>query len=90
MKKAYTYLLLCADGSLYCGWTDDLKKRVEKHNAGEGAKYTRARLPVKLIYVEECADKQEAMKREWAIKRLSRQKKWALVEGKRDENIVRG
>lgn len=76
----YTYLLRCADDSLYCGWTNHLNKRVEAHNAGKGAKYTKSRLPVVLVYYECFGTRQEAMRREWEIKRLSRKEKLALVE----------
>lgn len=76
----YTYLLQCGDGSLYCGWTNHLEERVEAHNAGKGAKYTKSRLPVKLVYYECFATKQEAMRREWEIKQLTRKEKLALVE----------
>ncbi len=67
----YTYILECSDGSYYTGWTNDLEKRVKSHNAGTGGKYTRAHRPVKLVYFEEYATKEEAMKREYAIKHLS-------------------
>lgn len=76
----YTYLLRCADGTLYCGWTNHLQERVEAHNSGAGAKYTRARRPVELVYYEEFSTKREAMKREAAIKRLTRAKKEKLAE----------
>lgn len=76
----YTYLVLCADGTLYCGWTNDLEKRMKAHNAGKGAKYTKPRLPVTLVYYETFATKQEAMQREYAIKQLSRQEKWEMVK----------
>jgi len=74
------YLLRCADETLYCGITNDLEKRLAAHNAGEGAKYTRGRAPMKLIYQEVCTDKSAALKREIEIKRLSREKKLALVK----------
>ncbi len=78
------YLLRCADDTLYCGITNDLDKRLLVHNAGEGAKYTRGRTPVTLVYRESCADKSAALKRELQIKRLSREKKMALyVKGAR-------
>ena len=77
--KAYTYLLRCADGTLYCGWTDNLEKRLAAHNSGKASKYTRSRLPVKLVYFETFETKQEAMSREARIKRLSRREKLALV-----------
>ena len=72
------YLLECVDGTLYCGITNDLDKRLAAHNAGEGAKYTRSRRPVKLAYVEACAGKSAALKRECEIKRLNRKQKLAL------------
>ena len=72
------YLLQCADGTLYCGITNDLDKRLAAHNAGEGAKYTRGRTPVKLLYHEPCADKSAALKREMQIKRMVRGEKLEL------------
>ena len=80
MAGAYTYILACRDGSLYTGWTNDLEKRVKTHNAGQGAKYTRSRLPVRLVYFEAFADKQEAQSREWHIKRMTRAQKLALID----------
>ena len=77
--KAYTYLLRCADGTLYCGWTDSLEKRLAAHNSGKASKYTRSRLPVELVYYETFETKQEAMSREARIKRLSRREKLALI-----------
>lgn len=77
----YTYILSCADGTLYTGWTNDLDRRLAAHNAGRGGKYTRARLPVTLVYHEEFATKEEAMAREWAIKQLTRSEKLRLIEG---------
>ena len=74
----YCYLLQCADNTLYCGITNDLGKRLVAHNAGEGAKYTRGRTPVTLVYSERCTDKSAALKREIQIKRLTRQEKLAL------------
>ena len=76
----YVYLVRCADDSIYCGWTTDLEKRVRAHNSGKGAKYTRSRRPVKLVYAEEFAEKQEALSREWHLKRLSREEKIRLIE----------
>ncbi len=76
----YTYILQCADGTYYCGWTNDLDKRVVTHNEGKGGKYTRARLPVKLVYFEEFETKEEAMSREWHIKQLSRAQKEKLID----------
>ena len=77
--KAFTYMLVCADGTLYTGWTNDLEKRLAAHNAGKGAKYTRSRCPVRLLYYEEFAEKSEAQRRECEIKRLPREKKLALA-----------
>ncbi|MCI1722653.1 MAG: GIY-YIG nuclease family protein [Lachnospiraceae bacterium] len=75
----YTYILKCADGSLYTGWTNDLAKRVEDHNAGRGAKYTKGRGPVTLMYYEAFPTKEEAMSREYAIKQLTRDEKLKLI-----------
>ena len=79
-KKAYIYILECSDKSLYCGWTDDIEKRVKTHNEGKGAKYTKARLPVKLVYFEDFSTKSEAMKREVAIKKMNRKDKLKLIK----------
>ena len=76
----YTYILKCKDDSLYTGWTNDLKKRITSHNAGKGAKYTKARRPVELVYYEEFQTREEAMKRAYAIKQLSRKEKEALIK----------
>ena len=76
----YTYIVECADGSLYCGWTNNLEKRIADHNAGKGAKYTKTRLPVKLVYYEEFDTKEEAMSREWHIKQLTHEQKRKLIE----------
>ena len=75
----YTYILSCSDGTLYTGWTNNLEKRLKAHNEGKGAKYTKTRRPVFLVYHEEFDTKEEAMKREYAIKKLSRAKKLALI-----------
>ena len=77
---AYAYIVECADGTLYSGWTNDLEKRIAAHNAGQGAKYTRSRRPVTLKYYEEFEDKKEALRREAALKKLSREEKQALIE----------
>ena len=77
--SAYTYLLRCSDGTLYCGWTDDIEKRLAAHNSGKASKYTRSRLPAELVWYEVFDTKQEAMSREARIKRLSRREKLALV-----------
>ena len=78
----YTYILSCADGTLYTGWTNDLERRLAAHNAGKGGKYTRVRLPVTLVYHEEFDTKEEAMSREWTIKQLTRAQKMRLIENK--------
>lgn len=78
----FIYILLCADGTLYTGWTNDPEKRLAAHQSGKGGKYTRARLPVKLVYSERFDTKQEAMRREWEIKQLTREEKLRLIEGK--------
>ena len=75
----YTYLLRCADGTLYCGWTNHLAARVAAHNAGKGAKYTKTRRPVVLAYYEEYATRSEAMRREAAIKKLTKKEKEAMA-----------
>lgn len=74
------YIVECADGSFYTGWAMDVTRRVAAHNAGRGARYTRARRPVKLVYVETCASRAAAMKREVTVKRLPRAKKLALID----------
>ena len=79
MDMNYTYLLECADKTFYCGWTNDLEKRVNTHNMGRGAKYTKPRRPVVLVYYEAFETKREAMSREAAIKRMTRKEKEALV-----------
>lgn len=76
----YTYIVKCADGTLYTGWTNDLDKRMKAHNCGKGAKYTKTRRPVKLVYYEEHDTKNEAMSREYAIKQLTRKEKVTLIK----------
>lgn len=76
---AYTYILRCADGTLYTGWTNDIEKRLEAHNSGRGAKYTKTRRPVEMVYFEQYETKEEAMSREYAIKQLKRAQKEALI-----------
>ena len=75
----YTYILKCKDETLYTGWTNDIEKRLEAHNAGKGAKYTRSRRPVELVYLEQFETKEEAMRREYAIKHMTRRAKLGLV-----------
>ena len=76
----YTYILKCSDDTLYTGWTNNLEKRIKDHNDGNGAKYTKPRRPVELIYYEEFETKEEAMKREYAIKQLTRAQKLGLIK----------
>ena len=76
----YTYIVKCSDETFYTGWTNDLEKRIEMHNSGKGAKDTKARLPVELVCYEAFVTKEEAMSREWHIKRLSRSEKQKLIE----------
>lgn len=78
-KKNYTYMVRCKDGSLYTGWTNNLEKRLQAHNEGSGAKYTKTRRPVELVYYEEYESKTQAMKREYEIKQLSKKKKEELA-----------
>lgn len=78
-KKNYTYMVRCRDGSLYTGWTNDLEKRIQAHNQGTGAKYTKTRRPVELVYYEEYESKIQAMKREYEIKQLPKKKKEEMV-----------
>ena len=78
----FCYILECADGSYYTGWTTDPERRANQHNAGHGARYTRARRPVRLVYVEELPDRSSAMKRELQIKNLGRKRKEKLIGSK--------
>lgn len=84
MEKNFTYIVECSDHTLYTGWTNDLEKRITAHNEGKGAKYTKTRRPVRLVYFETFATKEEAMSREYRIKRLSRRKKQQLIAGIQD------
>ena len=77
----YTYILRCADGSYYAGWTTDPEKRLKAHNAGKGAKYTRSRLPVEMVHLESFETKEEAMSREQHIKHMTRREKQELIDG---------
>ncbi|MBR4780138.1 MAG: GIY-YIG nuclease family protein [Lachnospiraceae bacterium] len=85
IKNNYTYILECADGTLYCGWTNDLEKRLTAHNSGKGAKYTKSRLPVKLVYYETFATPNEAMSREYSIKKMTRSEKIKLIKEKEND-----
>ena len=76
----YVYILRCSDDTLYTGWTNDLEKRIKAHSNGTGAKYTRGRGPVELVYFEEFDDKKDAMKREYEIKKYTRNKKEWLIK----------
>jgi len=80
---SYCYILQCADGTFYTGWTVDPKRRLKQHNRGSGARYTRTRLPVKLVYLEAQPDRRTAMKREIAIKKMTRERKMKLVAGEK-------
>ena len=79
MNKNFTYIVECSDHTLYTGWTNDLEKRIEAHNTGKGAKYTKTRRPVRLVYFETFDTKEEAMSREYRIKRMSRLEKMKLI-----------
>ena len=83
--KNVTYILKCSDNSLYTGWTNNIKPRLKMHNEGKGAKYTRGRGPVELVYLEEFDTKQEAMSKEAKIKRLTRKEKLLLIENYQQE-----
>ena len=85
-KKYFVYLLKCSDQSLYCGYTDDVEKRLKVHNSGKGAKHTKSRLPAELVYFEELEDKSQALRREMEIKKLPRRKKIELI--KKNPNLT--
>ena len=80
MKINYVYIIECKDNTYYTGWTTNLERRIKAHNNGNGAKYTKARRPVKLIYYEEFPDKNQALKRKYAIKQLTRKQKELLIK----------
>ena len=86
--KAYMYVVECCDGSYYTGYTTDVKRRVAIHNSGKGAKYTRARLPVKLIYAEGFDSKEEAMSAEALLKRKKRPQKESYLNDNQNKNLV--
>lgn len=86
---AFAYVVRCADGTLYTGWTTDLAARLAAHDAGTGARYTRGRGPVTLVYSEEYADPNEARRRECAIKKLDRRGKERLIAGRQEEKPSR-
>lgn len=83
----YIYIVKCKDKTLYTGWTNDLDKRIKAHNDGLGAKYTKSRRPVKLVYYEEYNTKQEAMSREYAIKQMTRQEKLKLIKTSKKDRL---
>lgn len=85
----YTYILECKDGTYYTGWTNNLEKRMKEHNEGKGAKYTKARRPVKLVYFETFESKIDAMKREYAIKQMKRSEKIKLISSINDTLSVK-
>lgn len=82
MSRNYTYIVECSDHTYYTGWTNDLEKRLRAHNAGRGARYTKSRRPVRLVYFEVFDTKEQAMRREWEIKQMSRAAKERLLERK--------
>lgn len=88
--KNVTYILKCKDNSLYTGWTNDITHRLKMHNEGKGAKYTRGRGPVELVYLEAFETKQEAMSREAKIKRLTRKEKLLLIKSYQQEQKEKG
>ena len=90
VQMNYVYLLRCSDGTLYCGWTTDLERRVAAHNKGTGAKYTRSRRPVSLVYYEQFPDKHDALSREWHIKRMSREEKIRLIQQDKEDDRREG
>lgn len=79
-EKNYTYVVQCCDGTYYTGWTSNLEKRIETHNKKKGAKYTRSRVPIKLMYYEIFETKKEAMQREYQIKQMTRKQKEKLIQ----------
>lgn len=82
----YTYMVRCNDGSFYTGWTNHLEQRIQAHNEGRGAKYTKSRRPVELVYYEVYETKEEAMRREYAIKQLQRMDKLQLIQKYKEEH----
>jgi Predicted endonuclease containing a URI domain len=85
MKESITYIVQCSDDTYYTGWTNSITKRIQEHNSGKGAKYTKARTPVTLVYQEKFATKAEAMRREYQIKRLKRAEKQRLIDAQKKE-----
>ena len=87
MTDAFVYILECADGTYYTGWTTDVQTREKTHNSGNGAKYTRSRLPVRVIYYEQLEGKSAALKREAAIKKMTRKQKEELIMSTKKESL---
>lgn len=87
--SCYCYIVECADGTYYTGWAIDPHKRVAMHNKGRGARYTRTRVPVRLVYVEEMPDRVSAMKREIVIKRMTRERKGRLISEEGNQYLVK-
>lgn len=87
--RNYTYIVECSDGKLYTGWTTCIERRIQEHNSGRGAKFTRMRIPVTLRYLEISDTKSDAMKREAAIKKLKRSQKQQLIQEHTLEKILR-
>ena len=85
-NKWHLYILRCKDGTLYTGITTDIDKRLAAHQTGKGAKYTRGRSPLELVYREECGSHSDALKREWLVKGLSREKKQRMIQNFLDKN----
>lgn len=87
LKKNYTYIVKCSDGTYYTGWTNNLLKRIKTHNQKKGAKYTKSRLPVRLVYFEIFDTKEKAMRREYEIKQMKRKEKEKMIRHGMCENI---
>lgn len=87
MKVYYTYLVVCRDGSLYTGYTDQLSKRMRQHNCGKGAKYTRSRRPIQLLWWDKFSTKRQAMQREAAVKKWNRQQKLQLLSWEQQSKV---
>ncbi len=87
VKKWYLYILRCGDGTLYTGITDDVERRLAAHRAGKGAKYTRGRGPLELVYQEELEDKSHALRRELEVKAMKRSEKLSLIDSKTPEDL---
>lgn len=86
-QQPCVYILRCCDGTFYTGWTNDIRHRLSAHNSGTGAKYTRGRRPVTLVYLERLPDKSSALKREAAIKKMTRSQKISLIEASPPETL---